>query len=198
VNIAGRCWTTSTGTGRSAGRAATAGRSADHHGLRRRRNAALTAVDQRPRLARRRRIGRRLGTIAAQRHDPLNQFLRKIGAAPRRPSGARLGDGIPRAEAQRLKRHLRALLRQRRGHENANAGPRRKDERQRRQPAAARHLDIEDDDIDLGALKRDHRLAAARRDRRDQRPAALVDPARHQRAAHPRIVDQQDADRRPR
>ena len=68
-------------------------------------------------------------------------------------------------------------------------------QRQRREPVELGHLDVENDDVGIGALELVDRLSAGPQRGDDLEPRLLLDPARDEAAHDDRVIHHHDADR---
>ena len=147
----------------------------------RERRAAAPARTERPR--------------AAEIADLLDQFAAERGDGRRPRDAGGLGDVVGGAERQRPQADLGVAARQRRGHDDDEVALLLQQQRQRRDAVELRHVDVEHDDVGIGALELSTASRPVRSDADDRHVRLGVDPARQQAAHDHRVVDDHDADR---
>ena len=171
-----------------------AGRGADQQDARRRQRHR----PQHDRLLRPRRPRRQSGAVRtpralAERADLLDELAAEIvgsvGVARRR----RLGDVVGGAERQRLQADLGVPPRHGRRHDDDEVALLGEQQRQRRDAVELRHLDVEHDDVGIGALDLVDRVAAGAQQRDHVEIGLRRHPAREQAAHDGRVVDNHDA-----
>jgi hypothetical protein len=106
-----------------------------------------------------------------------------------------LGNIVGGAERKGLQAHLRIVPGQRRGHDHDEIAPLLEQERQGGDPVDVGHVDIENDDVRVGALHLRDRLAAAAQRSHHLQPDLSLDPAHQQTAHDDGVVDDHHADR---
>ena len=92
------------------------------------------------------------------------QGARRAGGS-KGAAGAGLGQGVGRAERQRLDGRLGPFLAERGDDQHPGAAAEPEDFGKHVEPAGARHFDVEQDDIDLDLAERVERLAGVARQR---------------------------------
>ena len=124
------------------------------------------------------------------------QLLHEIAAEIIRRSGGartlRLRQIIDRSEREALQRDLGISLRERRDHDDLARGMRLQDQRQRRKAVDLGHLDVEQDDVRLRALRRIDGHPAVGRRRGDLEAARFGEPSADHAANDGTVVDDHD------
>ena len=183
--------------GRIAGRGARALRgSATENRVRAAAPGAAAGRGPAPNDARHARARRRGGAFAprAELADLLDQVVPERRRGGDLAVARRLRDVVGGAERERLQAHLGVAARERRRHDDDQVALLLEQQRQRRQPVEVGHLDVEHDDVGIGARDLLDRLAPGAQRRDDLEIRLLVDPARDETAHHDRVVDDHDAD----
>ena len=146
-----------------------------------------------------RRDGRgrdRSGALAARTQCPdlVDQLAAERRGGRDFARGLRLRDVVGGAERERAQADLGVAARQRRRHDHDEVALLFQQPRQRRDAVGVGHVDVEDDDVGIGALELLDGLAAAAHRADDLQPRFRLDPARQQAAHDDGVVDDHHPD----
>ncbi len=134
---------------------------------------------------------------AAELHDLFDQLASERDRSSDAAVGLRLGNIIGCAQRERLQADFGVPARQCRGHDDHEIAPLLEQQREGGDAVELRHIDVEHDDVRVGALQLIDRLPAGAQRSDDTQPGLLGDPAREQAADHDGVVDDHDAERSP-
>ncbi len=130
----------------------------------------------------------------AERADFLDQFAMEFRRAGDFAIALRLWNVIDGTQRQRLQADLGVTPRQRRGHDHDQVGLFRQQQRQCGNAVQFRHIDVEHNDVGIGAFDLVDRFTAGAQRGHQGHVGFSFDPPRQQAAHHDGVVHDHDAD----